>query len=54
MKVWNPNEIGSLREEVVVTFSLLEKESPPIFFNIMIHLLHVVNELKICGPIHNC
>ncbi len=52
MKVWNPNKIGSLHEDVAITFSLLEKEFPPTFFDIMTHLLHVVDELKICVPIH--
>jgi hypothetical protein len=33
---------------------MLEKEFPPSFFDIMIHLvLHVVDELDVCGPFHN-
>jgi hypothetical protein len=43
VKVWN------LREDLVVTLSFLEKEFHPTSFNIMIHLLHVVDELEICG-----
>ncbi len=55
VKVWNLNEIGSLKEGVVVIISLLKKEFPLAFFDIMTHLLlHVVDELEICGPVHNC
>jgi hypothetical protein len=54
VKVWNPNEIGSLKENVAITISFLEKEFPPSFFDIITHLLlHVVDELEICGPIHH-
>jgi hypothetical protein len=28
VKVWNPNQIGSLQEDVVIIFSLLEKKFP--------------------------
>jgi hypothetical protein len=39
---------------VAITFSLLEKEFPPSFFDIMTHLLlHVVGELVLCGPVNN-
>jgi hypothetical protein len=54
VKVWNPVDIRNLREDVVITLSLLEKEFPPTFLDVMTHLLlHVVNELDVCGPIHN-
>jgi hypothetical protein len=53
VKVWNPIDIGNLQEDVVITLSLLEKEFPPTFFDVMIHLLlHEVNELDVCGPIY--
>jgi hypothetical protein len=52
VKVWNLVDNGNLREDVAVT---LEKEFPPTFFDVMIHLLlHVVDELNVCGLIHNC
>jgi hypothetical protein len=36
-----------------MTIVLLEQQFPPSFFDIMTHLLvHLVKELKICGPIH--
>jgi hypothetical protein len=52
VKVWNLNEIGCFKEDVVVTIYLKKKEFPPTFFDIMTHLLlHVVDELEICGPV---
>jgi hypothetical protein len=49
VKVWNLNEIESVRENVVVIVCFLEKKFLPAFFDIMIHfLLHVVEELDIC------
>ncbi len=54
MKVWNLNEIGSLKEDVVVTTSFLKKEFLLAFFDIMTHLLlHVVDELEICELVHS-
>jgi hypothetical protein len=54
VKVWNPVDIVSLREDVAIILCLLEKEFPPTFFDIMTHLvLHVVDELDICGLVHN-
>jgi hypothetical protein len=55
VKVWNLVDNGNLREDVAITLSLLEKEFPLTFFDVMIHLLlHVVDELNVCGLIHNC
>jgi hypothetical protein len=54
VKVWNTNEIESLKEDAAIIVCLLEKEFPPTFFDIMIHLLlHVVEELDVCGLVHN-
>ena len=47
------SERESLFLECVETLCLLEKEMPPSFFDIMVHLcIHLVEELFICGPIH--
>jgi hypothetical protein len=57
-KVWNPIGIENLWENVVVTLSL-EKKFLLSFFDILTqkmlsyHLLHVVDEQNICGPIHS-
>jgi len=54
VKIWNPSNITSLQDDVVVIFSLLEKEFPLAFFKIMTHLLlYVVDDLDVCGLIHN-
>jgi hypothetical protein len=54
VKVWNFNEIGNLQKNVATTLSFPKKEFPPTFFDIMTHfLLHIVDELKICRPIHS-
>ena len=40
-------------EDVAETLSILEREFPPSFFDIMVHLtLHLVEELFVCGPMH--
>jgi hypothetical protein len=35
VKAWNPYEITSLLEDVAITFSLIEKEFPLTFFDII-------------------
>jgi len=45
--------MGDLKNEMVVSLVLLEKEFPPWFFYIMMHLLvHLVEDLELCGPCH--
>jgi hypothetical protein len=52
-KVWDPIDLPTLREDVAITFSMLEWEFPGAFFDVMSHLtLHIVEELDICGPVH--
>jgi hypothetical protein len=42
-------------EDAVIVLCMLEKEFPLSFFNIMTHLmLHLVEELFLCGPVHTC
>ena len=46
-------EREALFEECAETLCLLEKQLPPSFFNIMIHLcIHLIEELFICSPMH--
>jgi hypothetical protein len=53
-KVWDPASLPSLREDVAVTFNMIAWELPDAFFDVMTHLvLHVVEELAICGHVHN-
>jgi hypothetical protein len=51
-KVVNLNEMPKLKKDVVTTLCMLEMEIPLAFFDVMIHLvLHLVEELDLCGPI---
>ncbi len=48
-KVWDPRDFQALINDMATTFSLLEWELLPAFFDIMTHLtLHVVEELDVC------
>jgi hypothetical protein len=45
--------MGTLRKDVAITMCMLEMTMPPSFFDIMVHLiLHIVDELDMCGPVH--
>jgi hypothetical protein len=53
-KVWDPTSLSSLRENVIITLSVIEWELLGAFFDVMTHLvLHVVEELAICEPVHS-
>jgi hypothetical protein len=44
---------AELLNDFVISLCMLEKEFPLGFFNIMTHLMvHLVEELFICGPVH--
>ncbi|XP_078157466.1 uncharacterized protein LOC144553243 [Carex rostrata] len=48
----DPLKLDSLQKEVVVTLCHLEMYFPPSFFDVMVHLVvHLVREIKICGPV---
>ncbi len=52
-KVLDLANMGTLREYAAITMCMLEMTKPPSFFDIMVHLiLHQVDELDMCGPIH--
>lgn len=54
-KVVDPNAIANLKDDVAMTMVLLEQQFLLSFFDIMTHLLiHLVEELKICGLVHTC
>ncbi|XP_073045885.1 uncharacterized protein [Primulina eburnea] len=51
-KVINVLKLDDLQREIVLILCSLEKYFPPSFFDIMIHLdVHLVREVKLCGPI---
>ena len=53
LKVNNPAQKAQFMEDAAETLSTLEREFPPSFFDIMVHLtLHLVEELFVCGPAH--
>ncbi len=52
-KVLDPVDMGTLREDVTITMCILEMTMPLSFFDIMVHLIiHLVDELDMCGPVH--
>ena len=51
-KVIDPEGLDALQDEVVTTLCHLEMYFPPSFFDIMVHLIvHIVREIKMCGPV---
>jgi hypothetical protein len=51
-KVIDPLKLDALQAEVIVTLCHLEMYFPPSFFDVMVHLVvHLVREIKICGPV---
>jgi len=52
-KVIGPLKLDELQAEIVIILCQLEMFFPPSFFDIMVHLLvHLVREIKFCGPIY--
>lgn len=46
-------EISRMKVYAAEVLCLLEKALPPLFFDIQIHVLvHLVEEVEICGPVH--
>ncbi len=46
-------DMGTFKEDVTITMCMLEITMPPSFFDIMVHLiLHLMDELDMCGPVH--
>ncbi|XP_021866163.2 uncharacterized protein [Spinacia oleracea] len=47
------SELDTIQSRLVLTICKMEKEFLPIFFTIMVHLLiHLVDEVKLGGPVH--
>ncbi|XP_016207021.1 uncharacterized protein LOC107647464 [Arachis ipaensis] len=52
-KAVNPMQLGALQNHVVQTLCQMEMIFPPSFFTVMVHLtVHLVDELKLGGPVH--
>ncbi|KOM28599.1 hypothetical protein LR48_Vigan553s002800 [Vigna angularis] len=51
-KVVDPRQLDDLQNEAIRLLCQLEMYFPPSFFDIMVHLIvHLVREIRICGPI---
>ena len=52
-KVVDTCNLSLLQEELVKTLCLMEKNYPPSFFDIMVHLtVHLLREVQLCGPVY--
>ena len=52
-KVLNPAEMQDLKTFAAEILCLFELHFPPGFFDVMSHLvIHLVQELELCGPVH--
>jgi len=52
-KVLNPLDFDKLEHRIILTLCHMEMLFPPGFFTVMVHLVvHLVNELKLGGPVH--
>ncbi len=51
-KIMDPTIMVEFKNDVVVTLVLLEKEFSPLFNTMANLLIHLIEELKTCGPIH--
>lgn len=53
-KVVDPSQHQSLMIDVAFTLCTLEIHFPPSFFDVMTHLMvHVMEEVDLCGPVHS-
>ena len=52
-KVIDPLKLDELENEAAIILCQLEMYFPPAFFDIMVHLIvHLVREIKCCGPVY--
>ncbi|RVW75683.1 hypothetical protein CK203_055220 [Vitis vinifera] len=52
-KVVDVSRLNDIQQDIVVTLCLLEKYFPPSIFDIMLHLtVHLVREVRLCGPVY--
>ena len=51
-KVVDPQQLDDLENKVAIVLCQMEMYFPPSFFNIMVNLIvHVVREIRMCGPV---
>jgi len=52
-KVIDPLKLDEVKNEVAIILCQLEMYFSPSFFDIMVHLIvHLVREIKCCGPVY--
>ncbi|KAF7154393.1 hypothetical protein RHSIM_Rhsim01G0019000 [Rhododendron simsii] len=51
-KVIDVSKLDKMQSDMVITLCLLEKYFPPSFFDIMVLTVHLVREVRLCGPVH--
>ncbi|XP_075475397.1 uncharacterized protein LOC142506126 [Primulina tabacum] len=52
-KVIDVAKLDKLQSDLVVTLCLLEQYFPPSFFDVILHLtVHLVREVRLCGPVY--
>ncbi|XP_056695640.1 uncharacterized protein [Spinacia oleracea] len=52
-RVLDHGKLDSLQSQLIVTLCQLEMYFPPSLFDIMVHLVvHLVREVKLCGPVY--
>ncbi|KAL3627054.1 hypothetical protein CASFOL_028417 [Castilleja foliolosa] len=52
-KVIDPRVLDDLEKEAAIILCQLEMYFPPAFFDIIVHLIvHLVSEIRECGPVH--
>ena len=54
-KVVNPKELDHMQDDIARILSNLEMFFPSSFFDVMVHItIHLLNEIKYCGPMFLC
>ena len=54
-KVVDPDELDGMQKDIARILSKFDMFFPPLFFDIMFHLsVHLVDEIKLCGPVFLC
>jgi hypothetical protein len=51
-KMYNLTRFIELKSVAVYSLCLLEKVFPPNFFDLMTHVIHLIDELELCGHVH--
>ena len=47
------SKLDQLQNKIAKTLCMFEQLFPPVFFDIMIHLIvHLVREVRLCGPVY--